>query len=192
KRFLQALNFSVTLKDKTYTLIAQYVSINLLIECPGLLRLVEGKNHLEDNSLVSMHWIKPPHKCLPTQMMAFAILQVNNATTANKLIKSGLYIDQQLIQVKKDQKEPTRCAKCQCYSHIACNCSASRDMCSTCADNHRTIKYNTYKTFRCASCCNNNHASWSRSCPEFEQRCSELCTKYLENSLPYFPTTDTW
>ncbi|KAG1764851.1 hypothetical protein EDD22DRAFT_766551, partial [Suillus occidentalis] len=86
KAFLQALNFSVTLKDRTYTLVAQYVPVNLLIERPGLLRLIEGKNHLEDDSLASMRWIKPPHKRSPTQTMAFATIQVNDANTANKLI----------------------------------------------------------------------------------------------------------
>ncbi|KAG1736665.1 uncharacterized protein EDB91DRAFT_1005377, partial [Suillus paluster] len=86
KKFLQALNFSVTFKDQTYTLVVQYVPINLLIEQPGLLRLVEGKNLLEVNSLISMCWIKPPHKHPPTQMMAFTLLQVNDAVMANKLI----------------------------------------------------------------------------------------------------------
>ncbi|KAG2739628.1 hypothetical protein P692DRAFT_201652946, partial [Suillus brevipes Sb2] len=70
KKFLHALNYSVTFKDRTYTLVAQYVPTNLLVERPGLLRLVEGKNHLADNSLATMRWIKPPNKRPPGQMMA--------------------------------------------------------------------------------------------------------------------------
>ncbi|KAG1840200.1 hypothetical protein DFJ58DRAFT_640250, partial [Suillus subalutaceus] len=70
QRFLQALDSSVIFKDRTYTLVVQYIPVNLLIERTGLLRLVEQKNHLETNSLISMHWIKPPHKRPPGQMMA--------------------------------------------------------------------------------------------------------------------------
>jgi hypothetical protein len=145
KAFLQALNFSVTLKDQTYTLVAQYVPVNLLIERPGLLRLIEGKNHLEDDLLASMRWIKPPHKRSPTQTMAFATIQVNDANTANKLIKDGLYIDHHLIHIKKDLKEPIQCVKCQRHGHIARNCNISRDICGTCTDNHRTTDCNAYQ-----------------------------------------------
>ncbi|KIK33068.1 hypothetical protein CY34DRAFT_29868, partial [Suillus luteus UH-Slu-Lm8-n1] len=62
KTFLHALENSVLFKDRTYTLVVQYIPVNLLIECPGLLRLIEKKNHLENEALVSMRWIKPPHK----------------------------------------------------------------------------------------------------------------------------------
>jgi len=144
------------------------VCTNLLIERPGLLRLVEGKNHLDDNSLASMRWIKPPHKWPPKQTMVFAPLHVNDANTANKLIKEGLYIDQHLVRVKKDKKEPIRCAKCQQFGHIARNCNVARDICETCTGNHRTTDCHAYKTVRCTNCRKNDHASWSRSCPEFE------------------------
>ncbi|KAG1743987.1 uncharacterized protein EDB91DRAFT_1050846, partial [Suillus paluster] len=72
--FLKVLDFSVTFKDRTYTLIAQYVPVNILIEQPGIFCLVENKNRLKNNSLASMRWIKPPHKQSPTQMMVFALL----------------------------------------------------------------------------------------------------------------------
>jgi hypothetical protein len=38
--------------------------------------------------------------------MVFAPLRINDANTANKLIKEGLYIDQHLVRVKKDKEEP--------------------------------------------------------------------------------------
>ncbi|KAG1817163.1 uncharacterized protein BJ212DRAFT_1480392 [Suillus subaureus] len=75
KKLIQALEFSVTFKDRTYTLVAQFIPINLLIEQPSLLHLVEGKNRLDDNLLASMRWIKPLHKRPPSQTMAFALLQ---------------------------------------------------------------------------------------------------------------------
>lgn len=192
KRFLQALDNSVIFKDRTYTLVLQYVPVNVLINRTGLLRLMEGKNQLADNSLASMRWIKPPHKRPPGQTMAFALLQVNDPETANKLIKEGLYIDRNLIRVKKDKREPIRCAKCQRFSHIARNCNANKDTCGTCADTHRTDDCNAYKTVRCVSCRSNDHASWSRDCPEFGKRSDDLSLKYPENSLPYFPTSETW
>ncbi|KAG2070455.1 hypothetical protein BDR04DRAFT_1018684, partial [Suillus decipiens] len=52
------------------------------------------------------------------------------------LIKDGLYINYHLIQVEKDCKELIHYIKCQCHSHIACNCNVSRDVYGTCADNH--------------------------------------------------------
>ena len=54
KRFLHALEFSVTFKDRSFALVVRYIPVNLLIERQGLLRLIEGENHLDDNSLISM------------------------------------------------------------------------------------------------------------------------------------------
>jgi hypothetical protein len=48
------------------------------------------------------------------------------------------------------------------------------------------------KTLQCVNCRSDNHASWSRGCPEFKRKCDELSAKYPENSLPYFPTCETW
>jgi hypothetical protein len=191
-KFLKALDHAVTIKDRTYTVIVQYLPIHMQIDRPGLLRLIESKNELEDNSLISMRWVKPPNKRTPGQLMAFASLQVNNADTANLIIKNGLYIDQQLVKARKDRKEPTRCAKCQHYGHIARNCSANRDTCATCANNHRTSECNSFRSPWCANCRNNGHSSWSRGCPEFGKRCKDLDEKYPENSMPYFPTSESW
>src|SRR6267154_1618409 len=53
----------------------------------------------------------------------------------------------------------------------------------TCAENHRTAECNAYRTLRCANCRNGDHASWSRTCPEFGRKRQALDAKYPE--LPH-------
>ncbi|KAG2746339.1 hypothetical protein P692DRAFT_201688899, partial [Suillus brevipes Sb2] len=126
------------------------------------------------------------------QRKAFALLQVADAYTANGLLRDGLCIEQERIAVRKDKKEPIRCAKCQNYGHIARNCSAPADICGTCAGQHPTSQCNAYRTTRCANCRIDNHTSWSRKCPEFIRRCDLLNDKFPENRMPYFPTEAAW
>ena len=42
------------------------------------------------------------------------------------------------------------------------------------------------------SCRSDSHASWDRSCPTFQRKCTELDARLLENLMPYFPTEETW
>ncbi|KAG0699963.1 hypothetical protein DFH29DRAFT_1001519 [Suillus ampliporus] len=66
----------------------------------------EEENLLKTDSLASIRWIKPPERRPPGQLTAFAMLQVSDAATANQLLKDGLYINREKLQVRKDQREP--------------------------------------------------------------------------------------
>ncbi|KAG1818629.1 uncharacterized protein BJ212DRAFT_1203171, partial [Suillus subaureus] len=104
----------------------------------------------------------------------------------------GLCIDSECFAVCKDRKEPIHCAKCQQYSHIACNCTMSLDTCSTCSSKHHTTQCTAYCTTCCVNCKSSTHTSWSRKCLEFICRCELLDEKYPENRMPYFPTESAW
>ncbi|KAG1785102.1 uncharacterized protein HD556DRAFT_1200426, partial [Suillus plorans] len=126
------------------------------------------------------------------QRKAFALLQVADAFTANNILRDGICIDNERISVRKDKKEPIRCAKCQCFGHITRNFTDPSNMCGTCAEPHITSQCNAYRTTRCVNCHSNDHTSWGRKCPEFLRRCELLDEKYLENKMPYFPTNAAW
>ncbi|KAG2739061.1 hypothetical protein P692DRAFT_201680119, partial [Suillus brevipes Sb2] len=126
------------------------------------------------------------------QTKAFALVHVSDIHVANDILRDGLCVANERISVRKDKKEPMRCAKCQKYNHIAKNCSSEVDICGTCGDNHRTSSCISYRTTKCINCRSQQHTSWSRSCPEFNRRCQEIDEKYPENRMPYFPTENVW
>ncbi|KAG1784717.1 uncharacterized protein HD556DRAFT_1196203, partial [Suillus plorans] len=126
------------------------------------------------------------------QRKAFALVHMANIQTANDILRDGLCIENKCISVRKDKREPIRCAKFQHFNHIAHNCSAPADICGTCGNQHRTSACNSFCTTCCVNCCSQQHMSWNRSCPEFTKRCKEIDAKYPENHMPYFPTEHAW
>lgn len=115
-----------------------------------------------------------------------------DAPTANQTIKDGLCIHNERFTIRKDRKEPIKCAKCQKFSHIARNCTAASDTCGTCGAHHRTADCNAYKTELCTNCNAKGHTSWSRNCPEF-LRCLEILNNsFPKNRSPFYPTETPW
>lgn len=186
------LNLTVSLRQRLFSLVLEYLPIQTQIEQNDFLRRVEHENQLPANTLASIRWIKPPMKRSSAQRKVFALLQITDVQTANDIIREGLCVDNERISVRKDKREPLRCAKCQKFNHIAKNCTSPQNTCGTCGNQHRTSDCNSYRTTRCTNCRSQQHASWSRSCPEFMKRCKELDDKYPENRMPYFPTQHAW
>ncbi|OJA14337.1 hypothetical protein AZE42_13669, partial [Rhizopogon vesiculosus] len=163
------------------------------IEQAGFLQSLEHENSLPEHSLTALRWIKPPLCCTKDQQKAFAILHIADAQTANDILKEGICIDKQRIAVRKDKREPIHCARCQRFGHIARNCSAARDACGTCGNQHRTADCTaSYRSEYCLNCKSQHHMSWSRECPEFKRQCTLLDDKFPENRMPYFPTEEAW
>ncbi|KAG2747165.1 hypothetical protein P692DRAFT_201791369 [Suillus brevipes Sb2] len=183
---------TVSFRTRTFATVIEYLPIRLQIEDTSFLRNIESENSLPEESLTSIRWIKPPARRSSEQRKAFAIVQVADAHTANNLLRDGICIENERFVVRKDKKEPIRCAKCQSYGHIARNCSAPADLCGTCAGQHSTLHCNAYRTTRCVNSRTDNHTSWSRKCPEFIRRCELLNEKFPENRMPYFPTEAAW
>lgn len=183
---------SVSFRNRTYPIVLEYLPIHMQLEQNDFLRKIEQENHLPTDSLSSIRWIKPPLRRSQAQRKAFALLQVSTASSANDILRDGLCIDSERFAVRKDRKEPIRCAKCQRFGHIARNCTALLDTCGTCSGEHRTTQCTAYRTTRCANCKGSNHTSWDRKCPEFVRRCDLLNERYPENRMPYFPTEAAW
>ena len=45
---------------------------------------------------------------------------------------------------------------------------------------------------RCVSCGTNDHASWNRAYPTFLKKTEEFNSRNPENTLHFFPTTESW
>lgn len=186
------LDIDVSFRYRSFPIVLEYLSIQLQIENEDFLRQIEHDNQLSPASLASIRWIKPAAKRSPQQTKAFALLHVSDIHTANDILRDGLCIANERVNVRKDKKEPLRCAKCQKFNHIAKNCTSAVDICGTCGNDHRTSSCNSYRTTRCVNCRSQQHTSWSRSCPEFAKRCQDMDDKYPENRMPYFPTENAW
>jgi hypothetical protein len=94
--------------------------------------------------------------------------------------------------MRKNKREPIRCAKCQRYGHMAKECLSHKDTCANCAEEHRTSDCSNKNRTCCISCESEDHASWNRNCPEFERCCTDTDSRYPENTMPYYPTDDIW
>ncbi|KIJ10055.1 hypothetical protein PAXINDRAFT_55458, partial [Paxillus involutus ATCC 200175] len=131
-------------------------------------------------------------RAAPNQRVAHILLQLADPHSANKVMKDGLYVCKEKLCPHKDKKEPTRCAKCQRWGHIAANCHAECDACATCGEEHRSSECTSQNVRYCVSCENSGHASNDRHCPTYEQECAILDARHPENSMPYFPTNESW
>ena len=179
-------------KDRSYNIVVPFVPTATFIEEPETLKSIENENGLPPGSIAVARWIKPAH-CRDTgQRVAHALFRLTTPEAANTLIKNGMYINLERLRPTKDKKEPLRCLKCQRWGHMARDCGASRDTCGTCAKNHRTNACPSSKIVHCVSCNTEDHASWSRSCPEFKRKSQALDENTPENQMPYFPTDEPW
>ncbi|KIJ06854.1 hypothetical protein PAXINDRAFT_45294, partial [Paxillus involutus ATCC 200175] len=78
------------------------------------------------------------------------------------------------------------------WRHIAANCHAEQDMCATCGGEHRSNLCTSHNTRYCVNCKDNSHSSNNCHCPAYVQECAALDARHPENSMPYFPTNESW
>jgi hypothetical protein len=192
EKFIQALEPNASIKERTYSVIIQFVPLTFNIDSTEHLRDLETENNWSQNTITLARWIKPPAKRNPSQRVAHLLLILNDPKSANEGIRDGITLNQNILQVKKNKREPIRCAKCQHYGHIAKECVFHRDVCANCAGEHRTTECNNKDRTCCISCESDDHSSWDRKCPEFERRCNTLDAKNQDNTMPYFPTDEPW
>ena len=112
--------------------------------------------------------------------------------SANNALANGLFMCQKKVYAEKCKREPLHCLKCHGWNHLASTCPQQFDFCGTCAQRHCTADCSRLDNPRCISCGCNGHASWDRGCPTFLQKCTELNKRAEDNSMPYFPTLETW
>ena len=124
--------------------------------------------------------------------LQYATLSLNSANEANRLRQDGMYICSNRTYPKRLKYEPKQCMKCCKWGHFAAECQAKMDTCRTCGENH-IMKDCADKGKRyCVACKATEHASWDRSCLEFQRKIVQFNEIHPENALTYFPTDESW
>ncbi|KAI5990957.1 hypothetical protein EDD15DRAFT_2369333 [Pisolithus albus] len=126
------LGIDAVVKVHTFAVVVPFFPVSHDLTDPAFLSEIEWENDMLPHSLHSAWWVKNPEHCKPGQCMAHALLHIGNALAANGLLRDGLYVHHVKLFPKKDKREPVRCAKCQHWGHIACDCPAALDTCSAC------------------------------------------------------------
>ena len=190
--FCSKVGPTVIFRARIYSLIAFNVPLDIDPENQNHRHEICEANGMESEFISGMKWAKPIHRRSETQRTAHLFITFTNADAANRAITNGLYICNRRCHVERTRREPTRCLKCQGWNHFAKECLEEEDKCGNCAKKHRTNDCQTPLEKSCVSCKTNDHASWSRECPTFLRKLSDLNDRNPENALQYIPTADPW
>ena len=190
-----SLGVSARVKDKAYNLVFRFVPCQSSFDPsdPDHISAIETENGLEPGSITSASWIKNPERRSPNQHVASLKVVCSSPEAANHLIRERVYVAGHIVTIRKDLREPIRCNKCQLFGHIRGACF-SDEKCAHCASSdHITANCRPNQRPSCVSCGpDSSHASSSRTCPTFKEKCVALDARYPENSMPYFPTGERW
>jgi len=199
KAFTAKFRSDVMLAVKPFPTLVELVPIRLDIDNPSTLREVERKNSLPAGSIKSARWIKPIERRSPLQKRAHMTVDFLKPNSANLAIKNGLVILGPRCSVRKLLPEPIRCMKCQSFegSHFARNCTSLKDMCGTCAGNHRTkeCEISSPEQRFCANCQETGHAAWDRDCPIYLSKARKYQSHIADARYRFYPERDdptTW
>ncbi|KIM66589.1 hypothetical protein SCLCIDRAFT_52751, partial [Scleroderma citrinum Foug A] len=124
--------------------------------------------------------------------VAYTLVSLTTAEAANETINEGLYVNLERLKPCKNKREPICCLKCQYCGQIARDCKRAVDACSTCTKDHCSASCRSFQTYYCVTCQSDLHASADRNCSEYIKRQQALNVKTLENSMPFFPTKESW
>jgi len=196
--FLAKMGGTSVVKERTATVVVEYVPVTFEPEVEGALREVEQVSGLKEGSIVRATYIKPKHRRAPGQKVAFAIFTFHYLDDANHVLCHGMLIENKQVWGHKKYPEPRRCYKCQAIgvTHIASECKAEHDTCARCGGNHRASVCNVTdeSKFNCVNCEGLGHGPGNRYCPAMEKAAMELLRQSPTNRLQYFVTNDpmTW
>lgn len=189
--FINKLDANATFKDRSYPIVMQFVPISFNPSKRENLANLERENGWKEGSVLTARWIKPPERRTNDQQVAHILATLGDPQTANAILRDGFTIDQLKLQARKNKREPLRCAKCQHYGHFARECISNKDTCAKCAGEHRTSECDDKRLLHCTPC-GGEHASWDRVCPSYGEEIAKFNNRYLENTMPYFPTDEAW
>ena len=190
--FTEKLDAHAYIKERMYPLVVPRVPISFDPLNQEHLREVEAINNLAPHTVSKARWIKPIYRRHAKQTVAYATLSLNSAIEANRLIRDGMYICSNRTYPKRLKYEPKQCMKCRKWGHFASECQAKLDTCGTCGENHVTKDCVDKGKRYCVACKATDHASWDRSCPEFQRKIAQFDEIHPENALTYFPTEESW
>jgi hypothetical protein len=174
------------LKDKMYTVIAEYASTQFNPSNVSGLEAVARLNGIP-GSIGSARWLKRVEKRRPGQRAAFLEVSLRTPAAANTLIKAGCIIHGRTLRTRKKLVEPRRCMKCNKYTskHTASTCRADHDTCAQCGGDHRESVC-TAEVQKCANC-QGEHAASDRSCPRYLEEVKRIRERIPDNRFPLFP-----
>ena len=192
---LAKLGPNAQIRLRTYPVIFKFVPCSGSFDPTNArhLRELEQENNLKTNSITSAAWCKKPEKRSPGQSTANLKVQCANAETANYVLRERIRVEDHLVNVHKDLRQPMRCAKCQGYGHFQDVCT-NMERCATCAsDSHTAASCDNSNTPSCAACGDgSNHPATSPICPTFLAKQKTLLQRFPENTMPYYPTEERW
>jgi hypothetical protein len=174
------------LKDKTYTVIAEYASTQFDPTNVSGLDAVARLNGIPGN-IASARWLKRVEKRRPGQRAAFLEVSLRTPAAANALIKAGCIVHGRTLRTRKKLVEPRRCMKCNKFTskHTAATCRATHDTCAQCSGDHRESAC-TAEVQKCPNC-QGEHAASDRSCPRYMEEVKRIRERIPDNRYPLFP-----
>ena len=178
------------IKDKTYSVIIEFVPIAHKTGNQTEYRHIEGVSHIDPGHLVNTKWMKPIERRTEGQRTAHLLAKFKSASAANIAIREGLTIAGKLVYGRKSQQEPRRCLKCQQLGqHFAAQCHQDGESCGTCGKNHATKDCSEQNSdhFWCVNCKVGGHASWDRMCPRFREEAERLKRRDPESTYRFYP-----
>ena len=189
---LKHLDTNATLKDRTYSIIIPFMPLTFNPTNRNDLDALEDENGWSAGTIVSARWAKPAEKRKVNQQVAHVLVTLKDPSAANIAIRDGITLNLLKLWPHKNKREPLRCAKCQCYNHVARECISQVDVCANCGNNHRTNDCTTRNKKYCVSCESEDHTSSNRDCLTFWKNCDNMDKRYPDNKIPYFPTLEPW
>ncbi|KAJ3991633.1 hypothetical protein F5050DRAFT_1581061 [Lentinula boryana] len=157
-----------------HEVIAEFIPTSADIDSPWAWDTITDDSKLPKNSIVAARWIRKPEQRKPQQKVAHAIFAFTDRHIANRAIREGMVISQKLVSVRREEKDPQRCMKCQQYGHIAKECKAATDICGRCDQTHPTQTCTASpEAFYCAVCKTKGHTAADRACPTLLRRIRE-------------------
>ena len=155
------------------------------------LRNIENENDLLANSIAAASWCKRLDRRAPSQTTATLKVARTNPDVANRLLTGRIRVDDHLVTMHKDIRIPLRCIKCQEYGHTQDACIGVEKCANCTTEFHQTASCDKSPVF--VSCRpSSQHPSMSPMCPTFMQKCNALDQRFPKNSMPYFPSTESW
>ncbi|KAF5334117.1 hypothetical protein D9758_016070 [Tetrapyrgos nigripes] len=165
-----------------------------------MLRELEEMNHIPEGSIVKTRWCngtKDGKKYLG-QHVAHLYLYITTPETANRLVINGLLAEGARCPMERKILEDPRCFHCNEFGHISQNCpqhgqeGGDIPICGNCGEGHDTRQCMNSEHTYCVNCKTDDHSSRDRSCPTFQQCCSNRNKHQFTNALPFFPTDEDW
>lgn len=130
EQFLKDLDPDTSLKERTYPIVIPFMPIAFDPTSQLNREALEDENGWKKDSILTAHWIKPVEKRTSTQQVAHILITLTDSMAANTAIRDGITFGQLKLWLKKNRREPMRCAKCQHYGHIAHECISHTNTCT--------------------------------------------------------------